>query len=101
MLTLIAAATAALTLSTAAPAAAGTEVVQIRIAHGDLDLATAAGRNELELRIKRVTRKACKVADPLYRATPKIDRACIKEARSAALAQLATVPARQMAMGAE
>ncbi|MFZ9394818.1 MAG: UrcA family protein [Erythrobacter sp.] len=101
MFTLFAAATAALAISTAAPAAAGTETVEIRIAYGDLDLATAAGRTALERRIKRVTRKACEVVDPLDRATPRLDRACIKEARSAALAQLNTAPVRQVAMGAE
>lgn len=101
MLTFIATATAALALATAAPVAAGTEMVEIRITHGDLDLSTAAGRTALERRIKRVTRKACEIVDPLDRATPRLDRACIKEARSAALAKLDSAPTRQVAMGAE
>ena len=70
MRTVLASALAAIIISSAAPAIANTgiETVEVRVPHGDLNLATEAGRAALERRIDRMVREACEVADPLGRA---------------------------------
>ena len=73
----------------AAPAwaQAGAQPPRIVVSHADLDLATAAGRAALDLRLLHAARAACGTpssADPLGRAGH--DR-CVAETRAAAAAQ--------------
>lgn len=89
----------------ASPAIANTkgDVVEVRVAYGDLDINSAAGRAALEARIEREVRQACEVRAPLGRQAPQTDWDCVATAKSEALAQVdrRNNDATRTAMGAE
>ena len=87
MRTIFTSAAAALAL-VATPAAANTEIVEIRVSVADLDLNSAAGRTMLEERVAREARKVCKTVSALDRAPEKTDWACVEDAKTAALATI-------------
>lgn len=89
----------------AAPALAappvGQETVTVRVAYGDLDLTSAAGRAALEARIDARLRKACTV-DGLARyayGRPVVDQQCVEKARTAALAEVERLAAAEARRG--
>ena len=87
----------ALALAAPAFAAPAEEVVTVRIAYGDVDVTTTEGRATLETRIAAQLRKACAVdvASRYNYGRPSVDRQCVTEARTAALAEVDRVVAMQ------
>lgn len=88
----IGAALAAGLVALSAPAAAR----DARVSYGDLDLATAAGRAELDKRIDRAAAEAC-AAEPLTGSRIRkssLVRKCVADARKAIDAQVARNAAR-------
>ncbi len=71
---------AALILIAAAPAPQSADTRIVRVAHHDLDLSTARGRDELDRRMRRAAAVAC--PDPGYTdaATARRIRACVATA---------------------
>jgi len=66
----------------AAPAAA--EPVTIRVAYGDLDLATAQGVSQLETRLDRASRRACQNGNSMRSLADITNyRECLAELRGA------------------
>lgn len=86
-------------LAAAAPLAA--ETVTLRVAYGDVDVTSPAGRAALEARIDAKLRQACKV-DGASRYTygrKAIDEKCVADARVAALAEVERVAASEARAG--
>jgi UrcA family protein len=83
----------------AAPAADDT--VTVRIAYGDVDVATAEGRAALEARIDAKLRKACTVeASGRYTfGRAVVDSKCVADARIAALAEVERVASAEARNG--
>jgi UrcA family protein len=79
--------TLAAVLSTSGPAHAGSEKQSVRVSYADLDLASEAGVDTLNSRIKRATTRICGHAtgDLTSRATWK---ACVAEAKQSAKPQM-------------
>lgn len=76
-----------------APAVAAEEVVTVRIAYGDVDVTTPAGRAAIEARIDTQLRKACAVerAARYNQGRTAVDSKCVTEARAAALVEVERV----------
>lgn len=94
---LIASASAALGLALAATPALA-ELPEKRTATfgvGDLDLATPKGQKELNWRIERAVRSVCQIGTPDInsRLLPKDAQACVAQARSGAMRQVARLMA--------
>ncbi|MEQ8411808.1 MAG: UrcA family protein [Erythrobacter sp.] len=90
----------------AAPAVAapqGTnDVVTVRIAYDDLDLAKAKDRAVLEQRVDAQLRRACTLPSrPAYVVGPLVDEKCVDEARTVALAEVERVAAAEARRGRE
>jgi UrcA family protein len=90
----------------AAPAVAApqgpNEVVTVRIAFDDLDLASAEDRAELEQRVDAQLRRACTLPSrPSYVVGPLVDEKCVKEARTEALAEVERIAAAKARRGRE
>lgn len=77
----------------ATPAIAAEQVVTVRIAYGDVDVATPEGRAAIEARIDTKLRKACAVegAARYTHGRAALDSKCVAEARTAALAEVERV----------
>ncbi len=86
----------------AAPVAAD-DVVTVKIAYGDVDVTTPAGRAALEARIDARLRKACATpATARYsHGGSVVDSKCVADARTAALAEVDKVVAMQQRSGRE
>lgn len=90
----------ALAAPTAAFAEAGEigQAVEIRINVSDLDLSDPAHYDVMKQRVKKTVRAAC-VREPATRFQPKsTDWTCVRTATAAALAQVETKKARQLAL---
>ena len=88
----------------AAPVAAepaAEQAVTVRIAYGDVDVATAEGRAALEARIDAKLRKACTVeASGRYTfGRAVVDSKCVADARIAALAEVERVASAEARNG--
>lgn len=83
----------------AAPAA--DETVTVRIAYGDIDVASVAGRAVLEARIDAKLRKVCalKSAARYTNGRTAVDGKCVADARVAALAEVERVAAAEARSG--
>lgn len=86
----------------AAPAAAE-KVVEVRVAYGDVDVATAEGRAALEARIDSRLRKACTFegAARYNFNRDAVDSKCLADARTAARAEIDRVAAMTARSGRE
>ena len=84
-----------------APALATAETVTVRIAYGDVDVTSAAGRSTLEARIEAQLRKACAIpgAARYTHGRTAVDSKCVAEARTAALAEVERVAAAEARSG--
>jgi UrcA family protein len=91
----------------AAPAAtaqqADADIVTVRIAVADLDLATEAGRAKLEKRLEARLRKICTIEAKSRFAYGRdiVDEACVAEARTAALAEAERMVAARARTGGD
>jgi UrcA family protein len=87
----------------AAPAVAASaeEIVTVRIAFADADVATTEGRAALEARIDARLRKACELeaASRYSFGRTAVDSKCVAEARTVALAEVERVAALQARSG--
>jgi UrcA family protein len=83
----------------AAPAA--DETVTVRVAYGDVDVTSAAGRAALEARIDASVRKACTIRQNARYTFGRsvIDDKCVADARVAALAEVERVAAAETRSG--
>lgn len=97
-LTLIALAAFAVPASAAAD---GEQTVTVRIAYGDVDVTSPAGRAALEARIDARLHKACalKRTARYTHGRTAIDGNCVADARVAALAEVERVAAAQTRSG--
>ena len=77
------------------------QTVTVRIAYGDVDVASTEGRAALEARIDAKLRKACTVATPARYTNGRsaIDDKCVADARVAALAEVERVAAAEARSG--
>jgi UrcA family protein len=78
---------AALALACAAPVAA--ETVTVAVPYGDLDLTKEAGRDALDARLERATRRVCGIAPVRDLQQMAGYRACIVAARESTREQVA------------
>lgn len=88
----------------AAPAIAAPavdETVTVRVAYGDVDVTSAAGRAAIEARIEASVRKACTLQGASRYAYGRtvIDDKCVADARVAALAEVERVAAADARSG--
>jgi UrcA family protein len=85
----------------AVAAPAGDDMVTLRIAYGDVDVTSEAGRAAIEARITAKARKACSLAATARYTHGRVavDDKCVAEARTAALAEVERVAAAEVRSG--
>lgn len=96
---LIAAAIAA-TGATALPAAAATQTMSVAVQHGDLDLTTQDGQDELQRRLARAAKHVCRYPMTQTMMSSQAEMRCYRQTRRNVAVQFAEVLAdRQVAHG--
>ena len=85
----------------AAPVAANDEVQTIGVRYGDLDLTSAAGQRQLDLRLERAAREVCGLNDHVTGSHLRTQnsRECYREARRNLDRQYAQLVSRKAASG--
>ena len=77
------------------------QTVSVRVAYGDVDLTSEAGRAALEARIDAKLRQACKIegASRYTYGRSLVDEKCVADGRTAALAEVERVAAAEARRG--
>jgi UrcA family protein len=85
----------------AAPLAARDEAPRVGVRYGDLDLTSAAGQRELDLRLERAAREVCGVNQKVVGSHLRSahSRECYREARRSLDQQYAQLVSRKAATG--